>query len=186
MAVAEIIKTMEAKMDKSIEAMKVDLASIRTGRANPAILNKVMVDYYGAMTPIPQVASVASPEPRLITVQPWEKTMLKAIEKAIMTSDLGLNPSSDGVVIRLNIPMLTEDRRKELVKQVGKKAEEYRVTVRNARRDANDAIKKLEKAKEITEDESKKGVEDIQKLTDKRMKDLEAVVAAKEKEVMSV
>lgn len=186
MAVAEVIKAMEAKMDKSIEAMKVDLASIRTGRANPAILNKVLVDYYGAMTPIPQVASVASPEPRLITVQPWEKTMLKPIEKAIMTSDLGLNPSSDGVVIRLNIPMLTEDRRKELVKQVGKKAEEYRVTLRNARRDANDAIKKMEKAKEITEDESKKGVEDIQKLTDKRMKDLEAVVAAKEKEVMSV
>lgn len=186
MAVAEVIKAMEAKMDKSIEAMKVDLASIRTGRANPAILNKVLVDYYGAMTPIPQVASVASPEPRLITVQPWEKTMLKPIEKAIMTSDLGLNPSSDGVVIRLNIPMLTEDRRKELVKQVAKKAEEYRVTLRNARRDANDALKKMEKAKEITEDESKKGVEDIQKLTDKRMKDLEAVVAAKEKEVMSV
>ena len=186
MAVAEIIKTMEAKMDKSVEALKVDLASIRTGRANPAILNKVLVDYYGAMTPIPQVASVASPEPRLITVQPWEKTMLKPIEKAIMTSDLGLNPSSDGVVIRLNIPMLTEERRKELVKQVGKKAEEYRVTLRNARRDANDALKKMEKAKEITEDESKKGVEDIQKLTDKRMKDLEAVVVAKEKEVMSV
>jgi len=186
MAVQDVLKVMEDKMIKSVEALKVDLASIRAGRANPSLLNKVMVDYYGTMTPIPQVANVSAPEPRLITVQPWEKTMVKAIEKAIQTSDLGLTPNSDGVVIRLNIPQLTEDSRKDLVKMVGKKAEEYRITIRNARRDANDLVKKMEKSKEITEDESKKGVDDIQKATDKHMKNLESIVAAKEKEVMEI
>lgn len=186
MPVDVTLKQMDDKMVKSIEALKVDLATIRAGRANPALLSKVLVDYYGTPTPVTQVANVAAPEPRLITVQPWEKNMVKEIEKAIMASDLGLNPSSDGVVIRLSIPQVTEERRKELVKQVGKKAEEYRVTVRNARRDANDAIKKMEKAKEITEDDSKKAIDDIQKGTDKRMKELEAIVAAKEKEIMEI
>ncbi|MBQ0067855.1 MAG: ribosome recycling factor [Phascolarctobacterium sp.] len=186
MAIADVLKTLDDKMAKSVEALKTDLGSIRAGRANPAILNKVMVDYYGTPTPLNQVADISAPEPRLITVQPWEKTMVKAVEKAIMTSDLGLTPNSDGVVIRLNVPQLTEERRKDLVKQVGKKAEEYRVTLRNMRRDANDAVKKMEKAKEITEDESKKAVDDIQKATDKKMKDLETIVANKEKEVMEV
>jgi len=186
MPVDVLLKQMDEKMVKSVEALKVDMATIRAGRANPALLSKVMVDYYGTPTPVTQVANVAAPEPRLITIQPWEKNMVKTIEKAIMASDLGLNPNSDGVVIRLNIPQLTEERRKDLVKQVGKKAEEYRVTLRNARRDANDAVKKLEKAKEITEDDSKKAIDDIQKNTDKRMKELEAVVAAKEKEVMAI
>lgn len=186
MAITDVLKTLDDKMAKSVEALKTDLGSIRAGRANPAILNKVMVDYYGTPTPLNQVANISAPEPRLITVQPWEKTMVKAVEKAIMTSDLGLTPNSDGVVIRLNVPQLTEERRKDLVKQVGKKAEEYRVTLRNMRRDANDAVKKMEKAKEITEDESKKAVDDIQKATDKKMKDLETIVANKEKEVMEV
>ncbi|MBQ2134270.1 MAG: ribosome recycling factor, partial [Phascolarctobacterium sp.] len=137
-------------------------------------------------TPVTQVASVSVPEPRMITIQPWERNMIKEIEKAIMKSDLGLNPNSDGVCIRLNLPQLTEERRKELVKVVHKKAEDFRVVVRNLRRDANDAIKKAEKAKEITEDESKKGVDDVQKLTDKIIKEIDAVAANKEKEVMEI
>lgn len=186
MSTQDVLQNLDAKMGKSVDALKEDLATIRAGRANPSLLSKVMVDYYGTMTPINQVANVSAPEPRLITVQPWEKTMVKAIEKAIMTSELGLTPNSDGVVIRLNIPQVTEERRKELVKMVGKKAEEYRVTIRNARRDANDAVKKMEKAKEITEDESKKCIDDIQKATDKKMNELEKIVAAKEKEVMEI
>lgn len=145
-----------------------------------------MVDYYGSPTPVTQVASVTVPEPRMIVIQPWEKNILKDIEKAIMKSDLGLNPNSDGICIRLNLPQLTEERRKDLVKVVHKKAEEYRVVVRNLRRDANDAIKKTEKAKEITEDEAKKGTEKVQKLTDKVMKEIDTAAANKEKEVMEV
>ena len=145
-----------------------------------------MVDYYGSPTPVTQVASVTVPEPRMIVIQPWEKNILKDIEKAIMKSGLGLNPNSDGICIRLNLPQLTEERRKDLVKVVHKKAEEYRVVVRNLRRDANDAIKKTEKAKEITEDEAKKGTEKVQKLTDKVMKEIDAAAANKEKEVMEV
>lgn len=163
-----------------------DLASLRAGRATPSLLEKVMVDYYGSPTPVTQVASVTVPEPRMIVIQPWEKNILKDIEKAIMKSDLGLNPNSDGICIRLNLPQLTEERRKDLVKVVHKKAEEYRVVVRNLRRDANDAIKKTEKAKEITEDEAKKGTEKVQKLTDKVMKEIDAAAANKEKEVMEV
>ena len=177
---------MEGKMHKSVDALKVDLASLRAGRATPALLDKIMVDYYGSPTPINQVASVTVPEPRMIVVQPWEKNMLKAIEKAIMTSDLGLNSNRDGVWIRLDLTQLTEERRKDLVKVVHKKAEEFRVVCRNLRRDANDAVKKAEKAKEITEDDAKKGTEQIQKITDKIMKDIDAVAANKEKEVMEV
>lgn len=152
----------------------------------PSLLDKVMVDYYGTPTPVNQVAKVSVPEPRMITIQPWEKTLLKDIEKAIMKSDLGLSPNNDGTTIRLAIPQLTQERRKELVKTVNKKAEDTKVAVRNVRRDGNDAIKKLEKAKEITEDESKKGQEDMQKLVDKYIKLIDSTKAAKEKEVMEV
>ena len=176
--VNEIISGIESKMEKSVAALRVDLASLRAGRATPSLLEKVMV--------VTQVASVTVPEPRMIVIQPWEKNILKDIEKAIMKSDLGLNPNSDGICIRLNLPQLTEERRKDLVKVVHKKAEEYRVVVRNLRRDANDAIKKTEKAKEITEDEAKKGTEKVQKLTDKVMKEIDAAAANKEKEVMEV
>lgn len=184
--VNEIISGIESKMEKSVAALRVDLANLRAGRATPSLLEKVMVDYYGSPTPVTQVASVTVPEPRMIVIQPWEKNILKDIEKAIMKSDLGLNPNSDGICIRLNLPQLTEERRKDLVKVVHKKAEEYRVVVRNLRRDANDAIKKTEKAKEITEDEAKKGTEKVQKLTDKVMKEIDAASANKEKEVMEV
>lgn len=182
----EITTNMEQKMHKSVDALKVDLASLRAGRATPSLLEKVMVEYYGTPTPVTQVASVTVPEPRMIVIQPWEKTIMKDIEKAIMKSDLGLNPNSDGVCIRLSLPQLTEDRRKDLVKVVHKKAEEYRVVVRNLRRDANDAIKKTEKAKEITEDEAKKGADQVQKITDKIMKEIDSVASNKEKEVMEV
>ncbi len=184
--VSEVTSTLETKAKKSVDALRVDLASLRAGRATPSLLEKVMVDYYGSPTPVTQVASVTVPEPRMIVIQPWEKTILKDIEKAIMKSDLGLNPNSDGVVIRLNLPQLTEERRKDLVKVVHKKAEEYRVVIRNLRRDANDALKKAEKAKELTEDEVKKGTDQVQKITDKIMKDIDGVAANKEKEVMEV
>lgn len=184
--VKEITKGIEEKMHKSVDALRVDLASLRAGRATPSLLEKVMVEYYGTPTPVPQVASVTVPEPRMIVIQPWEKNLIKDIEKAIMKSDLGLNPNSDGVCIRLNLPQLTEERRKDLVKVVHKKAEDFRVVVRNLRRDANEAIKKAEKAKEITEDEAKKGTDDVQKITDKIMKEIDAVTANKEKEVMEI
>lgn len=184
--VKEITKGIEEKMHKSVDALRIDLASLRAGRATPSLLEKVMVEYYGTPTPVTQVASVTVPEPRMIVIQPWEKNLIKDIEKAIMKSDLGLNPNSDGVCIRLNLPQLTEERRKDLVKVVHKKAEDFRVVVRNLRRDANEAIKKAEKAKEITEDEAKKGTDDVQKITDKIMKEIDAVTANKEKEVMEI
>ncbi len=184
--IKEIYNNYEEKMKKALEALRRELASLRTGRATPALLERVMVDYYGTPTPINQVANVSVPEPRMIVIQPWEKTMVQPIEKAIMKSDLGMNPNSDGAVIRLNIPQLTQERRQEIVKQVHKKAEEARVAVRNLRRDANDAVKKLEKDKLISEDEVKKGQDDVQKLTDKYVKEVDSVMAAKEKEVMEV
>lgn len=184
--ISEIKKTQEERMQKSIEALKREFGSLRAGRATPALLDKVMVDYYGTPTPVNQVAKVSVPEPRMITIQPWEKPMLHEIEKAIMKSDLGLSPNSDGTAIRLSIPQLTQERRTELVKSVNKKAEDAKVALRNIRRDANDAIKKLEKAKEITEDESKKAQEDMQKLIDKYVKMVDAAKAGKEKEIMEV
>ena len=174
--VKEIIELAESKMHKTTDVLRVDLASVRAGRATPALLEKVMVDYYGTPTPVNQVASVTVPEPRMIIIQPWEKNLLKDIERAIMKSDLGLNPNSDGAVIRLNLPQLTEERRKEIVKTVHKKSEDARVIVRNLRRDANDAVKKAEKAKEITEDEAKKGTDDIQKMTDKIIKEIDNIM----------
>lgn len=184
--IKDIFASHEDRMKKSIEALKREFASLRAGRATPALLDKVMVEYYGTPTPINQLANISVPEPRMIMIQPWEKTILHDIEKAIMKSDLGLNPNSDGTAIRLTIPQLTQDRRTELVKSVNKKAEETKVAIRNLRRDANEAIKKLEKSKEVTEDEAKKGQDDMQKLVDKYIKAVDAAKAVKEKEIMEV
>ena len=180
-----IVSSNEERINKSIEAMKREFASLRAGRATPSLLDKVMVDYYGTPTPVNQVAKVTVPEARMIVIQPWEKSVLHDIEKAIMKSDLGLSPNSDGTAIRLAIPQLTQERRQELVK-TNKKAEEAKVAIRNIRRDANDAIKKLEKAKEITEDESKKAQESFQKTVDKYIKSVDELRGIKEKEIMEV
>ena len=184
--IKEILKKQEDRMQKSLDSLKKEFASLRAGRATPALLDKVMVDYYGTPTPVNQVAKVSVPEPRMIVIQPWEKTILHDIEKAIMKSDLGLNPNSDGTAIRLAIPQLTQERRQELVKTVNKKAEEAKVALRNIRRDGNDAVKKLEKSKEVPEDEAKKGQESMQKLVDKYIKLVDAARTAKEQEVMEV
>ena len=186
MEIKELLQQAEERMNKSIEALKHEFASIRTGRASVALLDKVMVDYYGAPTPVNQIAKVAVPEPRMIMIQPYEKSILHDIEVAIMKSDLGLSPNSDGTAIRLAIPALTQERRQDIVKQVNKKSEEAKVAIRNVRRDGNDAIKKLEKAKEITEDDSKRGQESIQKLVDKYIKLVDEAKAIKEQEVMEV
>lgn len=186
MEIKEIISREEARMDKTIESLKHEFANVRTGRAHTSLLDSVMVDYYGAPTPVNQVANVSAPDPRMILIAPWDKTMIGAIERAILTSDLGLNPNNDGDSIRLAIPQLTEDRRKELVKVVSKKAEDAKVAIRNIRRDANDAIKKEEKAKTITEDVSKDGQDQVQKLTDKKIKLIDELRDTKEKDVMSV
>lgn len=186
MDVKTLLTQNEEKMDKTIEALKRDLASIRTGRASTTLLDRISVDYYGTPTPIKQVANVSAPEPRLITIIPWERKILGDIERAILKSDLGLNPNNDGTMIRLEIPQLTEERRKELSKKVSKDAEDSKVVIRNIRRDANDAIKKMEKKKEITEDDSKEAQENIQKLTDKKIKLIDEIKAKKEKEVMEV
>jgi ribosome recycling factor len=184
--VEDLLTTNEAKMKKVTAHLREDLASLRAGRATPALLNKVTVDYYGAPTPINQVANVTIPEPRMIVITPWDKSMIKELSRAIMASDLGLTPNSDGACIRLNLPLLTEERRKELVKTARKHTEEARVSIRNMRRDIIDGIKKAEKAKTITEDDSKDGQEQAQKLTDKLMKEIDSIIEAKEKEIMSV
>ncbi|WP_417092839.1 ribosome recycling factor [Megasphaera sp.] len=173
-------------MDKTIEALKRELSSIRTGRASTSLLDRITVDYYGTPAPVKQVANVAAPEPRMITIAPWEPKMLGEIEKAILKSDLGLNPNNDGKIIRLEIPQLTEERRKELSKKVSKIAEDSKVVIRNIRRDANETIKTMEKTKEVTEDDSTEGQENIQKLTDKKIKVIDEIKAKKEKEVMAV
>ena len=184
--IKDILASHEERMQKSIEALKREFATLRAGRATPSLLDKVAVDYYGAPTPVNQIAKVSVPEPRMIIIQPYEKSILHDIEVAIMKSDLGLSPNSDGTAIRLAIPALTQERRQELVKSVNKKAEEAKVAIRNVRRDGNDAIKKLEKAKEITEDDSKRGQESMQKLVDKYIKLVDTTKDAKEKEVMEV
>ena len=181
----ERLKPFEEKMKKTIGNLDGELSAIRAGRANPNVLNKIMVDYYGTPTPIQQVANVSVPEARMIQIQPWESSLIKGIEKAILTSDLGLNPSNDGKVIRLVFPELTEERRKELVKDVKKKGEAAKVAVRNIRRDANDAFKKLAK-QDVSEDEIKELEEKIQKRTDKYIKEVDAAVDAKSKEIMTV
>lgn len=184
--IKDILASHEERMQKSMEALKREFATLRAGRATPALLDKVTVDYYGSPTPINQIAKVAVPEPRMIIIQPYEKSILHDIEVAIMKSDLGLSPNSDGTAIRLAVPALTQERRQEIVKTVNKKAEEAKVAIRNVRRDGNDAIKKLEKAKEITEDDSKRGQESMQKLVDKYIKLVDTTKETKEKEVMEV
>ena len=174
----ERLKPFEEKMKKTIGNLDGELSAIRAGRANPNVLNKIMVDYYGTPTPIQQVANVSVPEARMIQIQPWEKKMVREIEKAIMTSDLGINPTNDGTTVRLLFPELTEDRRKELVKDVKKKGEAAKVAIRNIRRDGIDSVKKL-KGSDVSEDE-------LQKLTDKYVKEVDKAVEAKSKEVMTV
>ena len=181
----ERLQVYEDKMKKTMASLESDLATIRAGRANPNVLNKIMVDYYGTPTPIQQVANVSVPEARMIQIQPWEKSMLKAIEKAILTSDIGINPTNDGTSIRLVFPELTEDRRKELAKDVKKKGEEAKVAVRNIRRDGNVAFKKL-KGTEISEDEIKDLEDELQKITDKYIAQVDKMVEAKSKEIMTV
>jgi ribosome recycling factor len=176
----------EDRMDKVISAFQRELATLRAGRATPALLDRIEVDYYGAMTPLNQLAGVTAPESRLLVIQPWDKQALGDIEKAIMKSDLGLMPTNDGNVIRLSIPQLTEERRKDLVKFVRKKGEESKVGIRNVRRDANDDIKQLEKSNDISEDERRRSQDKIQELTDKKILDIDAVMAVKEQEMMEV
>ena len=181
----ERIQKYEEKMKKTLGSLEAELTTIRAGRANPNVLNKIMVDYYGTPTPIQQVANVSVPEPRMIQIQPWEKSMLKVIEKAIMVSDLGINPTNDGTAVRLIFPELTEERRKELVKDVKKKGEAAKVAIRNIRRDGNDAFKKL-KGSDVSEDEIKNLEDELQKMTDKYVKEIDSAVEVKSKEVMTV
>lgn len=182
----ERLKVYDEKMTKSYDSMMRDFQSIRAGRANPHVLDKIRVDYYGTPTPLQQVGNISVPEPRMLQIQPWEKSLLKAIEKAILTSDIGINPANDGSVIRLVFPELTEERRKELVKDVKKKGEAAKVAVRNIRRDANETFKKMEKAGEMSEDDLKLGTEKIQKITDKMIDKIDAAVEEKTKEIMTV
>ena len=182
----DVMHETEEKMKKSIEILRKDLMTMRAGRANPSILDKLTVDYYGAITPLNQIANISAPEPRLITIQPWDKTIIPAVEKSILKSDLGLNPSSDGAIIRIIIPQLTQERRMELVKTLKKKGEDTRVSLRNIRRDSNEKLKSMEKSKEITEDENKKSQDEVQKLTDKYIKEVDHVLEVKENEIMEV
>ena len=186
MSIAEIKKNAEQKMLKSIEAFKVELSKIRTGRAHPGILDQVQVEYYGSLVPISQVANVTLQDARTISVQPWEKGMGAKIEKAIRESDLGLNPSSQGDLIRVPMPPLTEERRKELTKVVKSAGEDTKIAVRNLRRDANEHAKRLLKDKEITEDDDRRSQDEIQKLTDKTIVEIDKLVQAKEAEVLAV
>ena len=179
-------KVYEEKMKKSIESVANDFAAVRAGRANASVLNRIHVDYYGTPTPIQQIASVGSPDPRTLVITPWDASALKAIEKAILESDLGINPQNDGKAIRLSFPQLTEERRKELTKLVRKTAEESKVAIRSIRRDAMENFKKQQKASEITEDELKMAEKDLQKLTDDSCKELDKLLDNKEKELMSV
>ena len=182
----ERVKPFEDKMTKTVEVLKEEYASVRAGRANPHVLDKLRVDYYGTPSPIQSVANVSVPEARVIQIQPWEAKMIKEIEKAILASDIGITPGNDGKVIRLVFPELTEDRRKDLVKDIKKKAEAAKVAVRNVRRDANDAIKKAAKANEISEDEQKQIEDEIQKVTDKFVAEIDKCTDAKTAEIMTV
>ncbi len=184
--IKDILNKSEEKMLKSISVLKKDLGSMKAGKANPAMLDRVNVEYYGSETPINQLANVSSPEPRVLLIQPWDKNSLKDIEKAILQSDLGLNPSNDGSVIRLIIPELTEETRKDIVKKVKKVGEESKIAIRSIRREGNDKIKNLKKNNDITEDEAKEGESSVQKITDKYITEIDNIVNAKEKEVMSV
>lgn len=181
-----VFETAKTKMGKTISALQSEYGAIRAGRANPQILDKVTVDYYGTMTPINQLASVSATEARVLTIQPWDKSVLKAIEKAIQTSDIGINPQNDGSVIRLTFPPLTEDRRKELVKDIQKIGETSKVAIRSIRRDCLEKLKAMKKASEITEDDLKDGEKEIQKITDNYIKDIDSISDAKQKEIMEI
>lgn len=182
----ERLKDYNEKMQKTIDHLATDYASIRAGRANPHVLDKIKVDYYGTPTPIQQVGNISIPDPRMIQIQPWEKSLLKEIEKAIQASDVGINPSNDGTVIRLVFPELTEERRKDLAKEIKKKGEDAKVAIRNIRRDGNDAFKKLAKAEDVSEDEIASLEDDIQKITDKFIKEIDKMVDEKSKDIMTV
>lgn len=181
-----MLQEFEEKMQKSVESLENEFANIRAGRANPNILNKIKVEYYGVPTPLQQVGNVSVPEARTILITPWETSLLKEIEKAILCSDIGITPNNDGKSIILNFPELTEERRKELVKDIKKKGENTKVAIRNVRRDANDHLKKKLKASEISEDEEKENVEKVQKLTDKYVDKIDKVIESKSKEILTV
>ncbi len=181
-----LIADAKTHMHKAVEAAKREFGSVRTGRASPALLERVMVDYYGVSTPVTQVASITVPDPRLLVIQPWDKSLVREVERAIQKSELGLVPSNDGAVIRLPIPSLTGERRKELVKVVHKQAEEARVSVRNVRRDHKEKLERLEKKGDLSEDETRRAVDELQKLTDQHIREIETLLAAKEKEIMEV
>ena len=183
---SDIIQDYDAKMQKTVDVVVSDFASVRAGRANAGVLDRIAVEYYGTETPIHQVASISTPDPRTLVIQPWDGTLLKAIEKAILISELGINPQNDGKVIRLTFPQLTEERRKELTKQVNKYSENGKVAIRNIRRDAMDKLKAMEKKSEITEDDLKEYEKDLQKVTDKRIKEIDDLTAKKEAELMAV
>lgn len=182
----DVIKDLQSSIDKAIEALKRDLGKVRTGRANVSVLDGIRVDYYGTPTPLNQVASLNVPDPRLITIKPWEKSLIPEIEKTIRSAQLGLNPSSDGEIVRLPMPPLTEERRKELVKMVKKMGEEAKVALRGARRDANEMLKEFLKSKDITEDEEKQGLKKVQDLTDASVTKVDDIVTKKEKEILEV
>ncbi len=184
--IKDIIKDANEKMAKAVDVVKHELVTIRTGRATPGLIEGVKVDYYGTPTPLKQVANIGVPEPTLLTVQPWEKNMIQPIEKAIQNANLGLNPVNDGTLIRVPIPSLNEERRKEYVKLTKKYGEQGKVSIRNIRRDAKDSLKKLEKDKEISEDEKKRGEDEVQKLTDKYTAEIDKMLDQKEKEIMEV
>lgn len=184
--VNEVLDEARASMDKAVKALRKEMSKIRTGRASTSLLDDVMVDYYGVPTPLSQVATLSVPEARMITVQPWEKNLLPDIEKAIFKADVGLTPSSDGILIRLPVPALTEERRRDMVKVIKRMAEDAKISVRNARRDANETLKMLEKEKEITEDDLKRSEKEVQQLTDEFVSTIEEVVQNKEQEVMEV
>ena len=184
--IGQINKQLQEKMDKAVQAYTRSLATVRAGRANPGILNSVFVDYYGATTPLNQLATIGAPEARLLVITPFDKTAISEMEKAIQKANLGLSPSSDGNVIRISIPMLTEDRRKELVKVVGKFDEEARIQIRNVRRDTNELLKKAEKDGDLTEDELRNAQEDVQKKTDNYIKEIEQLSKSKEEEILEV
>lgn len=182
----EKLKQFEEKMVKTIDNLNEEYQSVRAGRANPHILDKIKVDYYGTPTPLQQVGNTSVPEPRMIVIQPWDKSLLKEIEKAILSSDIGINPTNDGTVIRLIFPELTEERRKELVKDIKKKGENNKVALRNIRRDGNDFLKKLSKESDVSEDEIKDLEDELQKITDKYIKDIDKMIDDKSKEILTV